>query len=107
MFRKKRGLESAFLAPEEAERDDKKRIRRIRKKLRNRDRAEHSRDKTQNVSDSRVKIATENAGESYSNSSTFFSKLQDQVNDGISATKKQSVQESKSTGKKTSQGLKL
>ena len=108
MHRKKRGLESAFLVADEAQRDDKKRIRRIRKDSRRKERA--SLPKKEALKDSRVTVAqTHSRGESYSNSSTFFSNLQDQVKNGINVTKmkqKQLSDDSKSLGR-TSQGLKL
>ncbi len=110
MHRKKRGLESAFLNTEEAERDDKKRIRRIRKSLRNKERAAMPKKDYDVASDKRVSVASrsEGRGEAYSNSSTFFSKLQEQVTDGIKTVKqKQNAGEGDGVRKHTSQGLKL
>lgn len=96
--------------PEEADRDDRKRIRKIKKNLRNKQRAETPR-KEANLSDSRVSVApTSNTrGDSFSNSSSFFSKLQEQVHEGINVAKKRQDKDKNSENKvnRSSQGLKL
>jgi hypothetical protein len=109
MHKKKRGLDSAFLVSEEADRDDRKRIRKIKKNLRNKQRAENPRQES-NITDKRVSVAPESStrGDSFSNSSTFFSRLQDQVHEGINVAKKNPSDKNDSgKSKRSSQGLKL
>mmetsp|Transcript_3812 Transcript_3812/g.5926 ORF Transcript_3812/g.5926 Transcript_3812/m.5926 type:complete len:591 (+) Transcript_3812:29-1801(+) len=108
VYEKKRGRSAAFIAPEEADRDDRQRLRRANKATRRRERKlEKQNNPTEDrgpIKDSRVTTAAPGSASdkksTFSQSATFFSHLQDTVNKGIASQKKTMKSQSEEDKKK-------
>lgn len=87
VHQKKRGRDAAFISSTEADRDDRQRLRRAKKSIRNRNRKAEAAESGQPSqlslkNDKRVVISkdtTENNNKSYSKSAVFFSEMQKNV----------------------------
>jgi U3 small nucleolar ribonucleoprotein component len=106
---KKRGRDAAFLSSGEADRDDRQRLRRAKKAVRNKSRKAEALERGVDPSqpakkDKRVVVAAENANsKSYSKSAKFFSEMQKTV----SADLHRSSKGQKTVTQTSSQNLKL
>lgn len=95
IYEKKRGRDAAFLSINEADRDDRQRLRRAKKAARNRSRKIDAPGDLRDSKDRRIIIASDSAlkSQKFSKSSTFFSHLQQNVAAGVRKSMKETVQD--------------